>query len=683
MAASQSNIRAGGAYIEIAEKGVEQVKRKLDSLGKSFNAMGNSIASSGTKIMAWTGAALTALGASAKLFANMGAGLSDMSARTGVGVNALSLLKYAAEQSGTSIETLETVIKKTNKAMAEAMSNPKGDMAELFKQMGISVEQLAAMTPEDRIYAISDAMAGLNDDMQEFASMKLFKSTEAMPFLSQGSKVIQGKMGEGKDKGVGLTDEDGRLADELDDSFASLKASTMSVVAAIGSALAPVIIDLITQVTPIAKQVSEWIKENKGLVVSLAKAMVIGFGLGASLFVLGKAIVLVGAGFSALSMALGGGMALIKGAVAVFGFLKTAVMLIPTALKWLAVSLKSLLLLPITWVIAALATFGAYMAYVSLEIGKAELKIQTFGGLMAELKGIFAEAWGGIVDALKSGDIVLAMKIVWAGLKLAFVAGINYLLGQWIAFKHGFNKIMIEAWYGIAGTITNGWNSLKVGIVNITSFFKSTWASVFGWFQDMFSTIVKKLGKAALWSANKLGFLSDDEYKVAADILEQTGEESKKQRTDKLKAIDDEKDAKLEALEEERNLNLEALDDAKQSEIDAVNEASNARLAELEANKNKLKQELTDLTNKAKTVTQDIHKEKDYVPGGGDAANGGLADIAKSKLSSAGTFSAYGAQALGGVRNAELSVLKQISERAERQAKILMKIEARKALGMV
>src|SRR6185295_15213957 len=89
------------------------------------------------------------LGAAAKLFADMGDELAKASTRTGIGVEELSRLKYAADQSGTSLEGLEKGIKKLSQNLVTANTGGK-EMADTFKELGLNAEELTKLKPDEQ-----------------------------------------------------------------------------------------------------------------------------------------------------------------------------------------------------------------------------------------------------------------------------------------------------------------------------------------------------------------------------------------------------------------------------------------------------------------------------------------------------------------------------------------------------
>jgi hypothetical protein len=104
--ASSSSIKAGSAYIELFTKdsrlvkGLNDASKRLDTFGKSLQGIGTKMAMLGAGVVA-------PLAGAAKVFADMGGDLDDMSQRTGVSVEALSELGFAAELSGSDLATLD------------------------------------------------------------------------------------------------------------------------------------------------------------------------------------------------------------------------------------------------------------------------------------------------------------------------------------------------------------------------------------------------------------------------------------------------------------------------------------------------------------------------------------------------------------------------------------------------
>src|ERR1700722_1026393 len=100
-----SEIRAGAAFVEILAKDAEFVK-KLAEDKKLTKEWQKDLIETGAKFAA-TGAMLTApLLAQAGAFAEVGAEIEKASVKTGINTEALSKLKYAADQTGVGFDGL-------------------------------------------------------------------------------------------------------------------------------------------------------------------------------------------------------------------------------------------------------------------------------------------------------------------------------------------------------------------------------------------------------------------------------------------------------------------------------------------------------------------------------------------------------------------------------------------------
>ena len=114
--ASGSDIRAGRAFIELylnkslLVKGLKGIASEMKVFGAGVTSMGKQLMKAG---LATTAPMLLA----AKSWAESGAELYRMSQRTGMAVESLSALKFAAESTGTEFETIETGVKRMQKAI--------------------------------------------------------------------------------------------------------------------------------------------------------------------------------------------------------------------------------------------------------------------------------------------------------------------------------------------------------------------------------------------------------------------------------------------------------------------------------------------------------------------------------------------------------------------------------------
>src|SRR5581483_1062019 len=141
--ASAQGIRAGAAYVELYTKDNRLVKG-LAAAAQKLKAFGASLMGIGTQMAGLGVALLTPFLGAAKVFADMGSDLVDMSQRTGVTVEALSELGFAAEQSGADMETLEGGLRRMQKLIVEAAGG-SAEARQALQRLGLTVADLKAL----------------------------------------------------------------------------------------------------------------------------------------------------------------------------------------------------------------------------------------------------------------------------------------------------------------------------------------------------------------------------------------------------------------------------------------------------------------------------------------------------------------------------------------------------------
>jgi hypothetical protein len=94
--------------------------------------------------------------------------LQDLANRFGVAASSLQEIGNAASTSGAGLEDVASAMNKLAKNAGAAIGGNE-QMAEAFNKIGLSVEQLQGMTPQDLFMALSKAVASGTLGMQDFA----------------------------------------------------------------------------------------------------------------------------------------------------------------------------------------------------------------------------------------------------------------------------------------------------------------------------------------------------------------------------------------------------------------------------------------------------------------------------------------------------------------------------------
>jgi hypothetical protein len=466
--AGASGIRAGRAYVELFADDRALV-RGLRAAQQKLAAFGAAVRSLGTKMLGLGAGLVAPLALAAKAFADTGSQLNDMAARTGVSVEALSELGYAAQQSGSSLEDVEKAIRVMQRTITAAV-NGSDQAALALERVGLSAESLAGLKPEQQFAAIAAALQGIQDPTQRAAAAMgvLGKAgTNLLPMAAD----LGALRAEAQRLGVVMTGGQAKLADDLGDAFDRVKASLQGVANAVGTALAPVLLDLAGKVTGFLVGFREWISQNQGLVVTI--------------LTVGAAVAGVGIGLIALGMAVGGVSAGI-------GALASAASVAGTVIGALGAVIGALFS-PIGAVIAGVAALGAIIV---TQTNTGQQALGMLSGSFQTLQSDAVDAWGGIADALAAGDIGLAARVVWATLKLEWERGTSFLLNFWDAAIAGFAQIFASAWYGIQEVfwtvvyaLADAWDWVVGGITKL-------WNNAVGWIAGKLAQLLELVGLA-------------------------------------------------------------------------------------------------------------------------------------------------------------------------------------------
>lgn len=658
--ATAQGIRAGRAFVELFADDSKLV-RGLRQAEQKLKAFGDSIRNLGLKAIALGSAILAPLGAAAKTFADMGSRMWDMAKRTGVSVEALSALSYAAEQSGAGVEAFENGIRRMQRTLYDAgrgLSTATDALAEL----GLTIQDLEGLSPEAQFRLLADRLDRIEDPSRKAAlAMTIFgrSGTELLPMLEGGAAALDAYEKHARDLGLIMSTEDAAAADVFGDALADLwKVLKMSAFA-VGAALAPTLKDLSERIVRVAKTVTEWVRENQGFIVSALKVAAIVVGVGIALTVLGTIISGLGTAFGVLATIVTAVMAVLKVLAAVIVFLAS----------------------PVGLVIAAVVALGAALLYVT---GAGAKALAWLGDRFKVLKEDALSTFGGIADALAAGDISLAAKILWLMLKMEWTRGVNFLEKVWLNVRNFFIKTGYDAWHGLLALVETVWHALEVGWMATVDFFASLWEGFTGFFAKTWQNI--KAGAQKAW--NWIRSLFDDSVDLQT---ENQMVEDQKQAA--ISSIEDEQKRRAAAREAERQraselheatlagIGQENLD--KHAELDAEYAE---HMAENEADLAKARQEWREAIDTAKKKRQEkeagamegpddlTQKARDSLADLGDI--GDLVQAEAAKVDVVGTFSAEATDRMGvGPTAAEERTARASEETAKNTRKIAQKID--------
>ena len=256
--ASAKGIRAGRAFVELFAddsklvRGLRRAEKRLKAFGDRIRNLGLKIAGLGTAMLA------PMLGA-AKAFGSMGDQVAKMAKRTGLSVEALSELRFAASQTGTSLEALETGFRRMQRSIYDA-GRGLSTQTDALADLGLTYEDLAGLSPEEQFKKLAEAISRVEDPTRKAAlAQALFgrAGTQLLPLFAQGAKGIEALQAEARRLGLTMSGEDAKAAEEFTDALDALWKVVKMGVFNVGAALAPVLQQVAETFTWVAAKVSE------------------------------------------------------------------------------------------------------------------------------------------------------------------------------------------------------------------------------------------------------------------------------------------------------------------------------------------------------------------------------------------------------------------------------------------
>ena len=281
MAGGRRDIEAGAAYVRVYlkksefERGLAQMRRKLETIGADFAKIGAVFSAVG-------GAIIGTITKAAMDFAGFGDTLDKMSIRTGISVEALSELRYAAEQSGSSLAALENGVKRMQRAIGEAAQG-SATYVDAFQSLGIAVADLQRLSPERQFELVASHIAAITDPTKRAAAaMEIFgkSGTELLPLITDDMEALRE---EAQRLGLQMSTEGAASAAALGDAVDRMKDAATAAWYKIGQAAAPVLTDLADRIAILARDIGLFIQRHSELIDRVFRGAVIFAGFGSAL----------------------------------------------------------------------------------------------------------------------------------------------------------------------------------------------------------------------------------------------------------------------------------------------------------------------------------------------------------------------------------------------------------------
>lgn len=443
-------VRAGGAELELTvksrvEQGLANAKEKLNSFGKTLGIAGGAMAGFGAGIV-------TPLIGMATNFSNVGDAIQKMSVRTGMAAEDVSTLGFAAQQSGSDLETVERGFIGMAKSLDAANDGSKAQV-DALAAIGLHAQQLRGLNPADQFKMMAEGISQVEDPTDKAAlAMELFGKSgqKLIPLLNEGAGGISALQEEARSLGLEMSGETANAAAALNDALGRVTSSAHAIFLVMGEAVAPILTATLGPITGIVKSIVAWMKGNKALISTIFLAGTAILGIGTAVTGLGVASMAAAAGIGMLGTLL---------AFATSG----PVLIVGATLAAIAA--------------AAYIFRDSLMAFGSDFVAMMEPAREA----MSQIWSIFSTTFEGIKNALSAGEMRAAATILWAGIQAVFYTGVENLeqLFEWMfGAATGWLK-------GIGDAVLSG---------NFSTAWEIAWAQIVLWFTQGTTTVTR------LWS---------------------------------------------------------------------------------------------------------------------------------------------------------------------------------------
>jgi hypothetical protein len=189
--------------------------------------------------------------------------IGKISIRLGIGVEELSGLQFAAEQSGIAVAQFNMGLQRMTRRMSEA-ANGTGEAKDAIKELGLDAKQLRDAGPGEALLQVADALARIKNPTDRLRlAFKLFDSegVSMLQLFSKGRAGLEEMLDKAREVGATVDREMVDRFTEMNDRVNEMKTAWSAMAREIESTVAPVVTALSLRFLALAR-VIERIKEG-------------------------------------------------------------------------------------------------------------------------------------------------------------------------------------------------------------------------------------------------------------------------------------------------------------------------------------------------------------------------------------------------------------------------------------
>lgn len=263
--------------VKITISALDKTKSGFSSATKGLKAVTGAVLNAKTAIIGLVGAAGFGAIISSSLKATDS--LAKTAAKIGTTTEALGALRYAADLTGVSTQTMDMALQRFTRRTAEAAKG-MGEAKGAIRELGINAQELNRLPLDERMIVLADAFQDVKSESDRLRlAFKLFDSEGAalVNTLSQGSEGLKEMLGEARALGLSMSSSAAKGVEDTVDSLTKLRGLFKGVTDQVVAAFAPAMEAMVERFTAFLQ---ESIKARGGI-ENFARTLAVGL-LGAT-----------------------------------------------------------------------------------------------------------------------------------------------------------------------------------------------------------------------------------------------------------------------------------------------------------------------------------------------------------------------------------------------------------------
>ncbi len=199
--------------------------------------------------------------------------LAKVSDRLGITTQALASLRFAAEQTGASQEALDMGLQRMVRRLGQVAATGKGEAAIALEQLGIAIEDIKNLAPEQQFAMIAEKMKGVATQGERvFITQKLFDSegVKLLNTLNLGAEGLQGMISQANELGIAINRVEAAKIEAANDAINSARKAVQGLGQQATAELAPFIEEVAKAFVEYAKQGNSFRQTFRSVVEGVA-----------------------------------------------------------------------------------------------------------------------------------------------------------------------------------------------------------------------------------------------------------------------------------------------------------------------------------------------------------------------------------------------------------------------------